>query len=184
MTAIALTEGVADPSVFPAVAREFTGVEHRLEWIRQLDGVDYYNSSIDSSPSRTAAALSALHGRDIVIICGGYDKKIPFEPLADSLCRSARAVVLTGTTGETIGRVLQAHPNYTNGCPQAVYEADFQNAVLRARSLAKSGGCVLLSPACASFDAFKNFAERGDTFRKIVLSLESSQNMIDIVKKN
>lgn len=183
MTAIALTAGVVDPTVYSSVADEFTGVEHRLEWIRQLDGVDYYNSSIDSSPSRTAAALSALHGRDIVIICGGYDKKIPFEPLAESLCRSVRAVVLTGATGKTIGQVLQAHPDYKEGNPEAVYEADFTSAVLRARSLSRAGGCVLLSPACASFDAFKNFAERGNTFRKIVLSLESSQNMIDIVKK-
>lgn len=173
MTAIALTEGVVDPSVYTSVAKEFAGVEHRLEWIRQIDGVDYYNSSIDSSPSRTAAALSALHGRDIVIICGGYDKKIPFEPLAESLCRSVRAVVLTGATGEKIGQVLRSHPNYTEGHPEAVYEADFTNAVLRARTLARKGGCVLLSPACASFDAFKNFAQRGDTFRKIVLSLES-----------
>lgn len=183
MTAIALTEGVVDSSVYPAVAREFTGVAHRLEWLRRLDGVDYYNSSIDSSPSRTAAALSALHGRDIVVICGGYDKKIPFEPLAESLFRSARAVVLTGATGEKIGQVLRAHPSYAQGHTEVVYEADFTSAVLRARSLAKAEGCVLLSPACASFDAFKNFAERGDTFRKIVLSLESSQNMIDIVKK-
>lgn len=171
MTAIALTEGVVDQSVYSTVAREFTGVAHRLEWIRQLDGVDYYNSSIDSSPSRTAAALSALHGRDIVIICGGYDKKIPFEPLAESLCRSVRAVVLTGATGEKIGQVLRAHPSYDPSHTEAVYEADFTAAVLRSRSLAKAGGCVLLSPACASFDAFKNFAERGDTFRKIVLSL-------------
>ena len=183
MTAIALTEGIVCPTVYPAVAREFTGVEHRLEWIRQLDGVDYYNSSIDSSPSRTAAALSALHGRDIVIICGGYDKKIPFEPLAESLCRSVRTVVLTGATGKKIEQVIRENPNYTEGHPYMVYEADFTSAVLHARLLAQSGGCVLLSPACASFDAFKNFAERGNTFRKIVLSLESSQNMIDIVKK-
>ncbi|MBQ9086374.1 MAG: UDP-N-acetylmuramoyl-L-alanine--D-glutamate ligase [Clostridia bacterium] len=173
MTAIGLTFGQADPSVYRRVAEEFRGVEHRLEWIRTLNGVDYYNSSIDSSPTRTAAALSALDGRDIVIICGGYDKKIPFEPLAESLIRHVRAVVLTGATGEKIGRILTAHPNYRPGQPEAVYTADFTEAVHRARALSRPGGCVLLSPACASFDAFRNFAERGNTFRKIVEAFEN-----------
>ncbi len=173
MTAIALTWRHAHPSLYASVTEHIRGVEHRLEWIRQLDGVDYYNSSIDSSPSRTAAALSALRGRDIVIICGGYDKNIPFEPLAESLCRSVRAVVLTGATGEKIGKVLRAHPDYREGKPEIVHESEFEQAVHRARSLARRGGCVLLSPACASFDAFPNFAERGNTFRKIVESLEN-----------
>mgnify|MGYP003311420503 CR=1 FL=1 len=148
-------------------------MEHRLELVRTLNGVDYYNSSIDSSPSRTSAALSALHGRDIVIICGGYDKKIPFEPLAEALCRSVRAVVLTGQTGEKIESVLRAHPNYRDGAPE-IYRADaFFEAVSTAKSIAREGGCVLLSPACASFDVFKNFAERGDTFREIVKNFEN-----------
>ncbi len=173
MTAIALTYGRVDPSVYLSVAREFRGVEHRLQFVRTLDGVDYYNSSIDSSPSRTSAALSALHGRDIVIICGGYDKKIPFEPLAEALCRSARAVVLTGQTAEKIDTVLRAHPDYREGAPE-IYRADtFFDAVTTARSVARKGGCVLLSPACASFDAFKNFAERGETFRQIVKDFEN-----------
>ncbi|MBQ9783605.1 MAG: UDP-N-acetylmuramoyl-L-alanine--D-glutamate ligase [Clostridia bacterium] len=173
MTAIALTYGQVDPSVYPQVADGFFGVEHRLERIRTLGGVDYYNSSIDSSPSRTAAALSALNGRDIVIICGGYDKKVSFEPLAESLCRHVRAVVLTGATGDAIGKVLRTHPRYTPGKPEIVSEPEFSEAVAAARRLARSGGCVLLSPACASFDAFRNFAERGNTFRKIVESFEN-----------
>ncbi|MBQ8331315.1 MAG: UDP-N-acetylmuramoyl-L-alanine--D-glutamate ligase [Clostridia bacterium] len=173
MTAMALVYGRVHPSVFSAVAREFYGVEHRLEWIRTLDGVDYYNSSIDSSPTRTAAALSALRGRDIVIICGGYDKKLSFEPLAEALCRSVRAVVLTGATAEAIRSALLSHPDYTAGKPEVRVVADFEEAVRAARSLARSGGCVLLSPACASFDAFRNFAERGNTFRRIVENFEN-----------
>ena len=173
MTAIALTYGRVDPSVYSTVAREFRGVEHRLELVRTLHGVNYYNSSIDSSPTRTAAALSALHGRDIVIICGGYDKKIPFEPLAEALCRSVRAVVLTGQTGEKIEQVLRTHPNYREGVPEIYREHDFFDAVSKAKSVAREGGCVLLSPACASFDAFKNFAERGNVFRKIVKNFEN-----------
>ncbi|MBO5938525.1 MAG: UDP-N-acetylmuramoyl-L-alanine--D-glutamate ligase [Clostridia bacterium] len=173
MTAIGLTYGRVDPSVYTSVAREFRGVEHRLELIRTLHGVDYYNSSIDSSPSRTAAALSALRGRDIVIICGGYDKKIPFEPLAEALCHTVRAVVLTGQTGEKIEHVLRAHPDYREGAPEIYRESDFFDAVSTAKRVAREGGCVLLSPACASFDAFKNFAERGNTFREIVKNFEN-----------
>jgi len=168
MTAMGLTLGAVDPCVYEEVAKEFSGVEHRLEWVRNLDGVDYYNSSIDSSPTRTAAALSALDGRDIVVICGGYDKKIAFEPLAESLCRSVRAVVLTGATGEKIRACIEACPLYDAEKLQVVSEPIFADAVSAARALARDGGCVLLSPACASFDAFRNFAERGNTFKATV----------------
>ena len=173
MTAIALTYERVDSSVYTEVAKNFFGVEHRLERVRTLGGVDYYNSSIDSSPTRTAAALSALHGRDIVVICGGYDKKIPFEPLAEALCATVRAVVLTGQTGEKIEAVLRAHPDYREGKPEIYRAPDFRDAIIKAKNAARAGGCVLLSPACASFDAFKNFAERGNTFRTIVQEFEN-----------
>ena len=154
------------------VADEFLGVEHRLEWVRNLDGVDYYNSSIDSSPSRTAAALSALGGRDMVVICGGYDKKIPFEPLAEALLGTARAVILTGNTAEKIANAIRSHKDFCEDAITLCFRPDFEEAVLAARDLARDGGCVLLSPACASFDAFRNFAERGNRFREIVKSLD------------
>ena len=172
MTAMALTYGQVDKDIYTDIARTFGGVEHRLELVRTLDGVDYYNSSIDSSPSRTAAALSALSGRDIVIICGGYDKKIPFEPLARSLCESVRAVVLTGATARKIREAIESFPEYDPEVLALIEKPCFEDAVLAARSLARRGGCVLLSPACASFDAFKNFAERGETFKKIVRGYE------------
>ena len=168
MTAIALTYAEVDVSVYSEVASDFRGVEHRLEHIRTLDGVDYYNSSIDSSPTRTAAALSALRGRDIVIICGGYDKKIPFEPLAQALIGTVRAVVLTGATADKIEAAILSHKDYMAGEPEIRKIPSFSEAVTEARALARAGGCVLLSPACASFDAFKNFAERGKTFCNIV----------------
>lgn len=168
MTAMGLTLGAVASCVFEEEAKNFSGVEHRLEWVRRLDGVDYYNGSIDSSPTRTAAALSALAGRDIVVICGGYDKKIAFEPLAESLCRSVRAVVLTGHTGEKIRACIEGSPLYDPKKLQIVSAPIFADAVSAARVLAREGGCVLLSPACASFDAFRNFAERGNTFKAIV----------------
>jgi len=168
MTAMALTYGNVQKTVYTDIAKSFGGVEHRLQLVRTLDGVDYYNSSTDSSPSRTAAALSALHGRDIVIICGGYDKKIPFEPLAKSLCQSARAVVLTGATGDKIKETILSCPDFDPQKLTVVSNLDFEGAVNDARRLATAGGCVLLSPACASFDAFKNFVERGKRFCDIV----------------
>jgi len=176
MTAIGLTYGSVDVSVYTDVAESFFGVRHRLELVRTLDGVDYYNSSIDSSPSRTAAALSALSGRDIVAICGGYDKKIPYEPLAESLCAHVRAVVLTGATGKKIEAALLGYEGYRTGAPEYTYVPDFKDAVKMARALAKRGGCVLLSPASASFDAFPNFAVRGDTFCSIVRSFKENEN--------
>ena len=171
MTAMALTYGYAHPEDFLAVAREFTGVEHRLEPVRTLDGVDYINGSIDSSPTRTIAALSALHGRDIVVICGGYDKNLDYAPLAPKLCECARVVVLTGATSDKIENALRAYEGYS-GSPEIIRVESFEDAVTLARAHARSGGCVLLSPASASFDRFKNFAERGRYFKKLVNELE------------
>jgi UDP-N-acetylmuramoylalanine--D-glutamate ligase len=171
MTAISLTLGVADPSVYLEAAESFGGVEHRLELVRRLDGVDYYNSSIDSSPTRTAAALSALCGRDIVAICGGYDKNLSYEPLARSLCSSVRAAVLTGATAPKIMKALEDFEGYDPERLTVVLEESFEGAVKRASLLAREGGCVLLSPASASFDRFKNFAERGRYFKKLVSEL-------------
>ena len=167
MTAIALTHEFASPENITAAAQGFFGVPHRLERVRVLDGVTYYNSSIDSTPARTAAALSALTEKPIVI-CGGYDKHVSYEPLAISLCERARAVVLTGATAQKIKDELDARPEVQAGLLPVYEETTFEGAVHRAREIAQSGDTVLLSPACASFDAFRNFAERGDTFRRIV----------------
>lgn len=169
MTAIALTDGYVSAESIAEVAKSFRGVAHRLERVRVLDGVTYYNSSIDSTPTRTAAALSALREKPIVI-CGGYDKKIPFAPLADVLCERAKAVVLTGATASSIRQALLEREEARDGRLPIYTEPCFSDAVLRARALAKSGDTVLLSPACASFDAFRNFEERGDTFRRLVES--------------
>ena len=167
MTAIALTEGYATAEDVVKVATTFTGVAHRLERVRVHEGVTYYNSSIDSTPTRTAAALSALTERPIVI-CGGYDKNVPFEPLADALCARAKAVVLTGATAEKIRSALEQTREVQNGTLPVYENSNFVEAVLLAKSIAQKGDTVLLSPACASFDAFKNFEDRGNTFRRIV----------------
>ena len=171
MTAIALTYGYVDKAVYRRVAESFFGVEHRLQLVRTLDGVQYYNSSIDSSPTRTAAALSALAGRDIVVICGGYDKNLDYAPLAQALIKNARAVVLTGDTAKKIKAALDADPDLVSSGLTVVEEESFEGAVSSASRLGRAGGCVLLSPASASFDRFKNFAERGRYFAELVSKL-------------
>ena len=171
MTAIALCLDFADKDDILSVAREFRGVEHRLEPVRTLDGVDYINGSIDSSPTRTIAALSALRGRDIVIICGGYDKNLDYSPLAPVLCECVRVAVLTGNTADKIENALYKCPDYSPEKVRIIRADSFENAVLLAKENAKSGGCVLLSPASASFDRFKNFAERGNYFKRLVMEL-------------
>jgi len=170
MAAIALTDGLVDESVIVPIAETFAGVEHRLEFVERIRGVSYYNGSIDSSPSRTIAALSAFDER-LVVICGGYDKHIPYEPLGAPLCDKARVLVLTGATGPKIKEAVTSCPTYDPGKTVIFEEADLEAAVKRAAKEAKEGESVLLSPASASFDAFKNFEERGRVFKAIVRSL-------------
>jgi len=102
------------------------------------------------------------------VICGGADKNFSFEPLAVSLCRYAKAVVLTGQTAQKIQNALQAREEVTSGALPVLSVPDFRGAVEAARSIACRGDIVLLSPSCTSFDAFKNFEERGDFFCRIV----------------
>ncbi len=170
MAAISATRGLVSSQAIKNVAERFGGVEHRCEFVREKDGVKYYNSSIDSSPTRTAAALSAL-GQRVIVICGGYDKNIPFEPLALSLCRHAKAVVLTGATAEKIKAAILSCPEYHFDLFELIERSDFTDAVITASHTADAGDIVILSPACASFDAFKNFAERGRKFKEIVNKL-------------
>ena len=160
------------------VAESFGGVRHRLQFIDEKHGVRFYNSSIDSSPTRTAAAISALQvstpSRGVVIICGGYDKNIPFEPLAETLLTSdnIKSVVLTGATRDKILDAIKSSEKYSEeSAPTVTVVPDFDDAVRRAASLATEGQTVLLSPACASFDAFPNFEVRGERFAKLVSEL-------------
>lgn len=169
MTMIAALEGLVSNENVKKLARTFGGVEHRCELVAEIGGVSYYNSSIDSSPTRTLAALSNFKKKPIVIM-GGYDKHIPFDPLALPVCEKCKAVILTGATGEKIGNVIRSCPAYRENNPYLRCVPDFRAAVEAARDLAESGDIVLLSPACASFDAFPNFEVRGNTFKEIVRS--------------
>lgn len=170
MAAIGLTRGLVSRDVIEKVARTFKGVAHRLEFVRELDGVKYYNSSIDSSPSRTTAALGALNKKPI-IICGGAEKGIPFDSLAPVLCGKTKAVILTGATAQKIYDAIVSCPDYDAASLPVTIVPDFRDAVLAARDAADKGDIVLLSPACTSFDRFRDFEERGNYFKEIVNQL-------------
>ena len=168
MTAIAELYGEVDTEVFVKVARTFGGVAHRIELVRELDGVKYYNSSIDSSPSRTIAALRSFGEKKVIAIMGGYDKHIPYDVLGDHACEHTRAVVLTGATAPKIREAIVSCEAAKWSMPEIYEASDFKSAVIKAREIASSGDIVILTPASASFDCFKNFEERGNYFKDIV----------------
>ena len=170
LAAFEATEGLASPEVCRRVAMRFQGVEHRLELVRVRDGVKFINDSIGSSPSRTIAGLKAMTVKPIVL-CGGYDKHIPFEPLGDALCQMAKRVYLTGDTALKIKDAIVNSPYYRESGLCFELHEDFTENVLAAAAFAAEGDIVLFSPACASFDRFKNFAERGECFKRIVNAL-------------
>ena len=169
MAAICAVGDEVGEDVIRAVASEFSGVAHRLEPVRSLRGVEYLNDSIASSPSRTAAGLLALEGKSIVLIAGGYDKHIPYDELGELISERVRVLVLCGATAEKIRAAVLAAPGPG---PEIIDAADLAEAVREASASARAGEIVLLSPASASFDQFKNFEERGDRFKALVRELE------------
>ena len=171
LAAFAAVEGLVSNEICRQVAMTFAGVEHRLEQVRVLNGVTYINDSIGTSPTRTSAGLHALKVKPIVI-AGGYDKHIPFDGLGDELCKFAKRVFLTGDTAESIHKAIVNSPFYAESGLEVQLIDDFKEAVLAASASAEPGDIVLLSPACAAFDRFKNFAERGRYFKEIVMELK------------
>lgn len=167
MAAIAATREYVSDATVKKIAGSFGGVRHRLEEVREKDGVKFYNSSIDTTPSRTMAALGAFDRR-VILICGGSDKNIPMEPMIPVIKEKTKFVCATGTTGEKLYAMLLA-----DGYPREsiVYERDFDAAVAVACEKAKRGDAVLLSPAAASFDSFRNFEVRGNRFCEIIKKL-------------
>ncbi|MGN1347032.1 MAG: UDP-N-acetylmuramoyl-L-alanine--D-glutamate ligase [Eubacteriales bacterium] len=174
MTAIAVTHGKVSYEAVREIARTFGGVEHRLEFVREVDGVTYINGSIDSSPTRTAAALSAISDRPVVLIVGGSDKNLDYGPFAETVfASSVHTIVLTGATMEKVYAAFTAAPGYENALARGFCiqkNPSFDGAVLDARAAARPGDTVILSPAAASFDAFPNFMVRGQHFKNLVMS--------------
>ena len=171
MAAACAVEGFASDADIDAVARSFGGVEHRIELVRELDGVRYYNDSIASSPTRTIAGLHSFDRR-VILIAGGYDKHIPFDALGPEICAHVRLLILCGATADKIRAAVEGAPEYANGQPEIVTVQSLGDAVELAHMRAQRGDIVTLSPACAAFDQFKNFMVRGESYRRMVAALK------------
>ena len=167
MAAIAALEGLVDDETIRTFAREFGGVEHRIELVRTLNGVRYYNDSIASSPTRTIAGLRSFKEK-LILIAGGYDKNIPFDELGPEVVERVKVLVLCGATADKIRAAVEAAPGYEAGKPTIVTASNLTEAAEAARTYAVEGDVVTLSPACASFDQFPNFMARGKAFKAIV----------------
>ena len=170
MAAIAAVQGLVEDETIRQVAKTFGGVEHRIELVRIKDGVRFYNDSIASSPSRTIAGLRSFPEK-VLLIAGGYDKHIPYDVLGPEICAHVKKLYLGGATGQKIRAAVENCPEYKPGAPEIVDCGDFASAVKAAAAGAVSGDVVLMSPASAAFDQFKNFMVRGEFFKKMVMEL-------------
>lgn len=168
--AIAATNKIVSIDSQIKAVSEFKGVNHRLEFIKELNGAKWYNDSIASSPTRTIAGLNSFE-EDIVLIAGGYDKHLDYTPIALPIINKASKLILLGQTSD---KIYQAVTNLLK-----TYEKEIEifkvntleEAALKAKEVSKKGDVVLFSPASASFDMFKNFEERGNRFKQIVNKL-------------
>ena len=165
MAAIAAVWGMVKPEDILAYAREFGGVEHRCEFVRETGGVRWYNDSIASSPSRTIAGLNSF-SKKVILIAGGYDKHIPYTPLGPVAAHTVKAAILLGATADAI----EASIRQCSDLP-VIRVQSMEEAVKTARKIAKAGDIVFMSPASASFDMYRNFEERGNHFKSLVNEL-------------
>ena len=171
LAAFLATKEEVNIDIMKKVARTFVGVEHRCELVREFNGVKYYNDSIASSPTRTLAGLFAFD-RKVILIAGGYDKNIPFEPLAEEGYPYIKELILLGATKDLIKEAFDKIKE-DKGIEVPVIKVNtLEDAVLKAKEIAEHGDIVTLSPACASFDMFPNFAVRGDKYKEIVNNLK------------
>ncbi len=170
MAAIAMVEDLVDYETIRQVARTFGGVEHRIELVRIKDGVKFYNDSIASSPSRTIAGLRSFHEK-VILIAGGYDKHIPYDVLGPEICAHAKKLFLGGATGTLIREAVEKCPEYDPATLEILDCGSFEPAVRAAAAAAQSGDVVLMSPASAAFDQFKNFMVRGEFYKNLVKEL-------------
>ena len=171
LAAISAVWGEVSKENIVSVAKNFGGVEHRIEFVRELDGVTWYNDSIASSPTRTIAGLNSFKQK-LILIAGGYDKKIPFEPLAPKIIEKVKVLILMGVTAPKIEAAVTACEGYDPDKLTILHVSSMQEAVQKAREVAEKGDIVSLSPACASFDLYPDFEARGRHFKELVNALQ------------
>ncbi len=166
-TALAATKTLVDTDIAAQAIKEFKPVEHRIEFIKEIDGVKWYNDSASSSPTRTLSGINAFK-ENIVLIAGGYDKNLDYEPLAKPIIDKVTALILIGQTAEKIFSAVKTEAEKENKKIDIYMCDSLEQTIEIARKTAKKGEVVLFSPASASFDMFKNFADRGEKFKKLV----------------
>lgn len=172
LAAISAVWGLVDVETIRKVAMEFAGVEHRAELVRELDGVRWYNDAIGTSPTRTVKGTLSLYDRKIILIAGGYDKKIPYDEMGEVVPKTVKLLILMGTTADKIEEATRKASTYSEGNPEIIRVNSMEEAVKIARERAESGDIVSMSPASASFDMYKNFAEKGLHYKRLVMELK------------
>lgn len=168
--AAATVMGIATDDAIRQVAQDFAGVEHRIELVREKDGVRWYNDSIGTSPTRTVAGLRSFDQK-LILLAGGYDKKISYAPLAPDIVAHVKYLLLCGDTGPRIREEVEKCLGYDPGQLHIEMTQDLAQSVRRAAEIAEQGDIVLMSPASASFDAYPNFEARGRHFKEMVREL-------------
>lgn len=174
MTAAAAVHGFVENETIKKIAREFGGVEHRMEFVREFEGVRYYNDSIATTPTRTIAGLKA-QTQKIIVIAGGYDKNLDYSPLAPYLVKHVKHMVLCGATKEKIKNALLNCKDYDPKELTVEETEDFRSAIYAARKAAKAGDIVYFSPASASFDMFPNFEVKGRFYKDTVNNFKENE---------
>ena len=172
MTAICAVWGLVEVSDIVDVAKSFCGVAHRAEFVRELDGVKYYNDSIASSPTRTSSGTLSLYDEKILLICGGYDKNLDYTDLGDKICKKVKHLILLGATADKIETAVKNSDQFDSCGINIVRVKTMDEAVNKARELAVLGDIVSMSPASASFDMYKDFEQRGNHFKQLVNELK------------
>ncbi len=172
LAAISAVWGLVTPETIKQVAVNFGGVEHRAELVRVLDGVSYYNDAIGTSPTRTVKGTLSLYDRKIILIAGGYDKHLSYDEMGAVVPEKVKVLILFGATADKIETATKAAASYSDGNPVIIRVSNMEEAVKAARENAVEGDIVSMSPASASFDMYKNFAEKGLHFKKIVNEME------------
>lgn len=171
LAAICAVWGDVTAQTIVKVAKEFGGVEHRNEFVRELNGVKYYNDSIASSPTRTALGTLSLYDEKIIVILGGYDKHLDYTELGELIVKKVKTAIIMGATGPKIEKAIRQASGYSDGCPKIINVENMEQAVSAAYQIAQSGDIVSMSPASASFDLYTSFDERGKHFKSLVKAL-------------
>jgi len=170
MAAIGAVIDYVDIDTIKGVASTFGKIPHRIEFIRELNGVKYYNDSIASSPTRSIAGLNSFKNK-VIMIAGGYDKNLNYDVLGPVICNKVKKLVLVGKTSDKIEASVKKSAEYNESELEIIKVNEFEKALCEAKKSAITGDIIILSPASASFDMFENFEHRGNVFKDLVNNL-------------